>query len=59
MVRELDVRTLTASEAIRLFAVFVRIESMAAGTYTVDDPDPAGQEALKLAAPPCHHPSDR
>jgi hypothetical protein len=45
-VKELDVRSLTASEAIRLFEVFVRIESMAAGTYTVDQtPTQPEQEA--------------
>ena len=47
-VRNLDVNRLTASEAIRLFEVFVRVEQMAAGTYEVDqtptqqDQEPTG-----------------
>jgi hypothetical protein len=43
-VKNLDVTKLTATEAIRLFEVFVRIESMAAGTHTVDDETPTQQE---------------
>jgi hypothetical protein len=35
-VKDLDVKTLTASEGIRLFEAFVRIEQMAAGSYAVD-----------------------
>jgi hypothetical protein len=45
-IKDLDVKRLTASEAIRLFEVFVRVESMAAGTYTVDQtPTEQEQEA--------------
>jgi hypothetical protein len=35
-VRDLDVKTLSNSEAIRLFEVFVRIEAAAAGAYELD-----------------------
>jgi hypothetical protein len=48
-VRSLDVTRLTPSEGIRLFEVFVRIESLAAGTYTVDQ---ALQEEGQLPAQP-------
>jgi hypothetical protein len=39
-VRNFDINRLTASEAIRLFEVFVRVEQMAAGTYEVLDQMP-------------------
>jgi hypothetical protein len=47
-VKELDGKTLSASEAIRLFEVFVRVEQMASGSYEVDQtPTQQEQEAHK------------
>jgi hypothetical protein len=51
--RDLDVRTLTASEKIRLFELLVRTEQMAAGSYTLDQtptqPEPEPPKPKTLA----------